>query len=249
LTCFGVDGPAGGAQNPPNLIGPRHIFFATHWPLSGPVCFLDRTGQYQKANIVRRASYGIAAGSQLPNAFDISVAYLDRDIQNCNAFKFLPSDWYKYFIWHTRDLAWQKYLVRSSIPVFTKQVTAGDLVRINRIKYFGLRADAGVNFGWDYNTVTNTAFQSNIIPGDSGSPHFLVINGEPVLISTANFTDGDTFLSPFLDSIAALMNATKDSTDAVVYAPQTVSLASFTSLPNAPDFGTVTHDPSLIVNY
>jgi streptogramin lyase len=178
------------------LISPRHIVMAEHWPKEklDQVIFHDRFGNRYTRTIIDIVK------TQIYNP-DIRIGLLDTAVP-LKFYKVLP-----------RRSDWQTHL-QGGLCFMTNQFRQVGIRRINTINNtLGPSAHPFIDFTLD--SILPSFYQPNLIPGDSGNPSFIMVRGEPVLIST--FTGGGAGSGPFFslpinyDAINAAMN-TMDST-------------------------------------
>lgn len=174
------------------LISPRHIIFAAHYQLNtgATVRFIDGSG-----NIVNRTMTAkLVHPDYKPYYPDIAIGVLDSDVPAGVSFaRVLPANWSSY-------LPTISYTSRIPFIVVDQEEKAlvGDIVGISN----------SVNIAAPENS-QRLSFWESIITGDSGSPGFLVINNQLVIVTVLTFgglfTSG-TFISAHINSINTMMN-------------------------------------------
>lgn len=200
---------------PLSLVSPKHALVAAHVaPSDGAkVVFKLPNGTYATRTVV-----GVTALSDImtaPNHTvpDLKVVLLDADVTGASIYKtFSPTDIDTYLP-STNGIKISNITRRFYLPVLRKALhfadgTWGSAHQINTLQ----SRSAGVLYnarnlnevpaeqpwyGWGY---------PSAIGGDSGSPEFCVINGEPVLLSVQHTTVGAEDVSYFTASINTIMN-------------------------------------------
>jgi hypothetical protein len=163
LTCMSVWNSRGVARRAGTLISPCHILFARHYSLAVG----DTVRYVTNDNVVVNRT--IISRSLLNN--DMAVARLDSDVPSTISFaKVLPQEGFKYLPEITRWLA----------LLTTDQEKKALVTEIFSNIFY---SDAVV-IGQPQKTVRKT-FYEVYVTGDSGSPVFLVINDELVVIGMA----------------------------------------------------------------
>jgi surface protein len=174
------------------LISPRHILFAAHYQINtgAIVRFIDSSGNVVNRTMVNK----LVHPDYKPYYPDIAIGVLDSDVPATVSFaKVLPTNWASY-------LPNISYAARVPIIIVDQEEKAlvGDIVSVSN----SLTIAEPVNS-------QRLAFWESIITGDSGSPGFVVINNELVLVTVLTygglFTSG-TFLVPHISAINTMMN-------------------------------------------
>lgn len=226
LTGMSVMTGSNSAMFPWMLISPRHIIGANHVsPGTGPFVWQDAQGNYHTANRVRGAQVD---GGSVYGSSDIHVAYLDTPVTGVTPFSLLPSTWAQYIPHLTLD---NRDLLSVGTTNQAGLSTMPFLVRVHT-------AQSGVNpwgdgfalshVGQGIDPVaSNMAFETSAVGGDSGSPIFLPINGEAVLVSAWWTQIQGPWYANYISSINAAMNSVKDVGDNTTYSVRLANLSSF----------------------
>jgi hypothetical protein len=183
----------GGTSNP------QHILIARHYELSigDQVRFSNSAGTVQTRTIIGRSSTS--------NLFDLMVCALDQPITIANALK-IPGSWI------AQDRQFDQYRANwysGGIAIHTNQFneihisTLGVVTEktsevfaemsLNGQNYGNIERNAYVTGVYTENAIPSQFYAMNkeAVPGDSGQPVFILINGEPVLLWVwANPTSG-----------------------------------------------------------
>lgn len=182
LACLTREIPRG------TLVSPRHIVGAEHYQPGASVTFLAADGTIVARTVTSRQNVGLA--NAVDNyATDVVVCLLDSDVPASIGFaKVLPS-------------AYADHLpgITNGIPGLCldqdEQALVGDLFALSATRAtFRPPTDA-----------QRLAFYEPKISGDSGNPALLLINGEPVIVTTWTF--GGAGSGPNYAAIAAQINA------------------------------------------
>jgi hypothetical protein len=122
---------------------------------------------------------------------DISIGVLESDVPNTISFaKILPSDYINYF---------PSNLYSTKLPILVTDQEKNALV--HDLNYIS----STVNF---IKPIVNNRinFYETVISGDSGSPVFLIINDELVLLCTLTYPDAGTFVTQRKGVINTIMS-------------------------------------------
>jgi hypothetical protein len=173
------------------LISKRHILFAAHYQIDNgtTIRFIDNNNNIVTRTMVNKLSLPYQPGL----GGDITIGILNSDVPNTISFaKILPANWMNY-------LPNLNTLYR--IPAIGLDQEEKALI----VELAQLDTNAGFYIP-DLNS-DRYAFSEGIIPGDSGNPVFLIINGELVIITVWSFggAGGGTNIAYYKDSINALM--------------------------------------------
>ncbi|HET8685958.1 MAG TPA: hypothetical protein VFM18_04760 [Methanosarcina sp.] len=180
-----------GSQFPIALISPRHIIKAHHTDTSytmTKVCFLDKNGTYQTANVVSH----LFINNIDPLNQDTEVLYLDRDIDvmACPPAKVLPSNFASYL----------PSFGTVNIPVISKGYTRGDYLRLQYYKYTAASKQLILSSSYP-----NSWFES-IIAGDSSGLLWVPIQNDMVLLNCIYTNVNQDNYASFISSIETAMN-------------------------------------------
>lgn len=152
------------------LISPRHILMAQHYQrnVGSTVVFHGNDGVIHTATLIAKQSI---PGGLNP---DITVGLLDVDV---------PVTYYKVLPPQTN---WGSSL-QSALVVSTHHTRNASIREVF--------STSGLRIVFRQSSVVPTSYYAPAVSGNSGNPSFLLINGEPVLIST--FTYGGGGSGPF----------------------------------------------------
>jgi len=164
LTCISPWNSTGANTRAGTLISPRHLVWAQHYsiPNGATIRFVDASN-----NVVTRT----VVNSQRIGTTDLRIGVLDSDVTGCTFAKVLPDDWATYIPTNGLEIPClaldqqEKALVTDLYRVVSGGGTA-----------FQVPTDA-----------TRLTFYESLIPGDSGNPAFLIINGELVILTVWEF--------------------------------------------------------------
>ena len=187
LTCISPWNSNGGSQQSGTLISPQHIIFANHftYPNGTSLRFVDKNNNIVTATLSTQARVG---------STDIQIGLLTTPVLSTISFsKVLPKNIATYlpsisYTYTTPALATNQF----------KQALVDDLAQIV----------GSATFKMPQNTIRQS-FYTNIIGGDSGSPAFLIINNQLVLVTCWNYGgagSGPSLIDNY-DSVNATMSA------------------------------------------
>lgn len=147
------------------LVTARHMMATGHFVISdnSTVRFITQDNQIITRTIVKRVS--IDGYNHIP---DLAVYVLDEDLpSSISPLRILPNNYNEYLdhIYQGRPA--------SLIIDQEEKANVADLIWLSHISLFGTPS-----------LIERFSFYENLIPGDSGSPAFLIINGEAVFISS-----------------------------------------------------------------
>lgn len=190
------------------LISPRHIIFAAHYQLNtgATIRFIDNLG-----NIVNRTMTAkLVHPDYKPYYPDLAIGVLDSDVPSGVSFaRVLPSNWSAYL---------PSIGYSSTIPLIVvdqeEKALVGDIGSISSTVQIASPSNA-----------QRASFWESIIVGDSGSPGFIVINNQLVIVTVLTygglFTSG-TAISAHIGAINTMMNTLGGG-----YQLSTVNLSGF----------------------
>jgi hypothetical protein len=222
LTCVSPWNSTGGSQRCGVLISPRHIIFAAHFQINNnaTIRFVDSNNNVITRTMVNKLTH---PNYYNPTALfpDITVGVLDQDVPNSIGFaKILPLNWYNYL--PTLTIENDNIAGGFTIPCLysdqQKKALVTELRSLILPPEFTLPPPGSIPWpesGRFTNTLFRTptitsreAFFESIITGDSGSPAFLIINNELVLITVWTYggAGGGTSLLYFKNDINDIMN-------------------------------------------
>lgn len=170
FTCCSVWNSSGSNTRAGTLISPRHVLFAAHYQIldGATVRFVDASG-----TVVNRVMTSkVAHPNYTPYFPDIAIGVLDSDVPAEISFaRVLP-------VTFASRLAAVSSVARLPVVVLDQEEK-------------GLIADwTGLDTSVRGSPPTNAKrleFFENIIPGDSGNPVFMLVNGQPVLLTVLTF--------------------------------------------------------------
>lgn len=214
---------------PCTLISPRHAIQAAHWtaPVGTQVTFKRTDGTYQTVTITARRRYDDSV-----NFTDLSIVMFDEDVTGCSIYSVMPSDW--------RD----RYMPRLTgapvcgvVPYLRKSRHAPDGSTLSTVitSYDSLHTDIYSNNPFVF-TMPNLlsgagGWSGYAIGGDSSSPSFWIVNGEPILFSaqsTKSYTN-DLSTGQSGNGVEIINSAMNDMAGTVgMYALQHPDLSGFT---------------------
>lgn len=213
LTCLSPWNNRAGSQRAGTAITPRHIINAAHFELQvGDTVRFVTTGN----QVVNRTITGKARHPDYQPYFpDLTVYTLDSALpETITPCAVLPADWSDYL----------KQVSKGRPPALCLDQEEKALV-----------TDVSVMDSWIQFRVPSDsqrlAFYETKIGGDSGNPAFLIINGEPVLLTvwTNGGAGGGTFIPPQISALNAMI-ATADAQAGVSTGLEvtTIDLSTFT---------------------
>lgn len=222
LTCISPWNSTGGSQRCGVLISPRHIIFAAHFQINNnaTIRFVDANNNVIIRTITNKLTHPNYS-NPIPFFPDITIGILDQDVPNSISFaKILPLNWNNYL--PTLTIENDNIAGGFAIPcLYSNQQKKAVITELRSLilpEEYTLPPPGSIP--WPENgRFTNTLFRTptitsragffeSIITGDSGSPAFLIINDELVLITVWTFggAGGGTSLLYFKDDINNMMN-------------------------------------------
>jgi len=185
LTCISPWNNNTGTEKSGTLISPQHIIFANHftYPNGTILRFVDNTNNVVNATLSTQAQVG---------STDIQIGLLTTPILSTISYaKILPKTIANYL----PSLSYNYTIPTLSTNQF-KQAIVDDLAQLTMAAQFKVPQNS-----------TRKSFYTNIISGDSGSPSFLIINNQLVLITCWTLASEGPSLIDNYDSINATMSA------------------------------------------
>lgn len=168
------------------LVSPRHALWSHHYGISN-----ESTLRFVTADnvVVDRT----VASSQQIGSSDIRLGVLNEDVPDSISFaKILPDDWADYLPNDGAGLP----LLGTDAAGNRENALVWDTTEIEGVRiYMEEPADE-----------TRDSFNEVILGGDSGSPYFLVIGDEAVLVFVLNYWDGGDSLVSYAADINAAMS-------------------------------------------
>jgi hypothetical protein len=160
-------------------ITPRHIWFAKHITTSltgATIRFITNSNTVVERTILRTINSQVG--------FDVGIALLNSDLpESINIVKILPASASKKFtstvsssgsFWINKD----KEALITNIGAFSNNSASTQIPFSSSDPNYGPIYVSGLD-------ENQRAFYKNVVVGDSGSPLFLLINNEPVLVGLA----------------------------------------------------------------
>lgn len=224
--CESLDFSAIGVQavygNPAELVTPRHIISCNHagFNVGEQFTFKNKSGVSETRTIVSTSNFGELGG-------DLRLYLLNQAVTVTQPFKILPTNWAAY-------LPSVGLYANSPLPVLHRQNVRE--VANDYFTHYTVMALTAATTNATLDTYTTGVFNgwsSKLVGGDSGSPAFLVINNQPVLIGvtyTGAFS-GDWLANTALNAqvVARMRSLAAAAGDNTAYDFSYVSLAGFTT--------------------
>ena len=199
LTCCSPWNSFSGALRAGTLISPRHVLFAAHYdevPVGAVMRFVDmQNGVVDRVLVakIRHLNY-------VPWYPDLTVGLLHEEVPPEISFaKILPDNY-------------QDWLgTGARLPALRldqeEKALIGDVWRLSAIEEAEGVTGRYTIFDEPLDA-TRTGFYEGLVIGDSGNPAFLVINGQPVLLTVWTFggPGAGTSLADFRQDVNALMS-------------------------------------------
>ena len=190
MTCCSPWNSTGGQNMAGVLISPRHVLFAAHYQIAAgaTIRFITAGGEAATRTVSATAKHP----SYRPYFPDIAIGLLDSNVPGGISFaKILPAAWSSKFPNVATDRPIPCMVVDSE-----KKALVADLEAVGST--FRLAPPGGTQ---------RAAFFENMVVGDSGSPVFLVLSGEPVLLGVVTYGGAGegTFIGNQKDSVNAVM--------------------------------------------
>jgi len=221
LTCFSPWNSNGSNQQAGTLITPRHIVYAKHFEygIGTRVWFITKTNQIVSRTLV--AKYDTVP----PDYDDICIGALDSDVPSSISYcKFLP------------------YSLSANIPnkYFADSLEQIPVIRTNQFKeamvgdlsFFSYSPYYAYSICQTPVLPQRISFYKDVIGGDSGSPCFIIINNEPVILTLWHF--GGSGYGPNYTALQSGINDGLSALDIQTgtytgYRVTNISLSGFTS--------------------
>jgi hypothetical protein len=171
LTCISPWNTTGATCMGGTLISPCHIAFANHYQISNGAKI-----RYVTSNNVTVERTVI---DQINAVDDIQIGILDSDVPSSISFaKILPSNWSTYLPNLYRNTQYNSN--SAGLPIMT--LDYDKKASVMELHY--IASNAGAYIRWPSQNSNFYPFLEMVIGGDSGSPSFLIINNQLVLILT-----------------------------------------------------------------
>lgn len=222
LTCCSPWNGTSGRLRAGTLISPRHVLLAAHYDelaIGAAMRFVDMQNQVVERTLVAK----IRHPSYVPWYPDLTVGLLDADVpaDRISFAKVLPDNYRDWLADGTRLPALaldqeEKALIR-------------DLWRLSAVEEIEGVTGAYTMFDTPFDAA-RTDYYEDLIGGDSGNPAFIIIGGQPVLLTVWTFggPGAGTSLVDFKQDINAIMSqleAAHNSVDG--YQLEEIDLSNF----------------------
>lgn len=147
------------------LISPRHVLMANHYQrgIGDVIVFHDSSGNIHSATLIAKQN---VPGGTNP---DITVGLLDVDV---------PVKYYKVLPPQTN---WAICL-NNRLVISTHHTRDASIRKVS--------STSGLYINFSQSSAVPASYYAPVVSGNSGNPSFLMINGEPILISTFTFSNG-----------------------------------------------------------
>lgn len=244
LTCISPWNSTGGSQRCGVLVSPRHILFAAHFQINNgaTIRFVDNNNNVVSRTMISKLTH---PNYYNPTAYfpDISIGLLDQDVPTSIQFtKILPLNWDNYLPSLNIDNdnlfgGFGGFTIPCLYSDQEKKACVTELRSLILPETIGVLPSPGsipwpengrfTNTLWRTPSISNRlSFFESIVTGDSGSPAFLIINNELVIITVWTFggAGGGTSLLYFKNDINDMMNTLGGG-----YQLTEISLSSFTN--------------------
>ena len=220
-----------GIGAPATLISPRHYICADHYQPGNPITFQRPDGSFQ--------TVAKTVGKRINNV-DFYIGHLSAPVTGCSIFKILPDDVYTYVPSLSGPVDAQGYIVMSWLPLLFRNMysitgKSEPSLTIFMANSQVITADpSAIKVSFSEPNGTSAIYPWQVIQalgGDSGSPAFMYVNGEPVLVSTQTKATHGSGLQPFRSQINTAMNELATSAGdplAGTYALQSADFSMFT---------------------
>lgn len=204
ISCASPWNSSGGNVMAGTLISPRHIMFCKHFnfypSIGATIYFVSPSG-----SVVTRTLSSIQHVTHPNRPIDIAIGYLNSDIPNSIKYaKILPSNWGTYL---------PSINIIKKIPIFwfnqNENASIYELTKLNE------------NFS-SYPSQKYANFFVPIIRGDSGSPFFMLVNNEPILLGVLTGGGTGALVSSCINEINSTMSSLGGS-----YSLTEINLSSF----------------------
>jgi hypothetical protein len=219
LTCISPWNSAGGITMGGTLISPCHIVFANHYQISNgsKIRYITSNNTIVERTVIDQA---------VVTNTDAQIGLLDSDVPSSISFaKILPSNWSSYLPNLYRNTQYNSN--SAGLPVIS--LDYDKKASVMELHY--VASDVSTYIRWPSRNSNFYSFLEMIIGGDSGSPSFLVINNQLVLISTwFSSIAGPFYGGSNINSINTVMNTlwTRNSRSGNSYTLTPIDLSGFT---------------------
>jgi hypothetical protein len=218
LTCISPWNSAGGITMGGTLISPCHIAFANHYQISN-----GSKIRYVTSNNVTVEKTVI---DQINAVDDIQIGMLDSDVPSSISFaKILPSNWSTYLPNLYRNTQYNSN--SAGLPIMT--LDYDKKASVMELHYIANNAGAYVR--WPSQNSIFYPFLEMVIGGDSGSPSFLIVNNQLVLILTwTSSIAGPFYGGIYITPLNTAMNTlwTRNGRSGGSYTVTPIDLSGFT---------------------
>jgi len=210
LTCISPWNSNAGQNKCGTLVSPRHFIYANHYtyPNGTTVRFVDNSNNVVDRTVTSQQRIGLT---------DIQVGVLDSDVSGGISFaKVLPTGWAVKM--PSLDGA-NGYVLPALHTDQTNKIICANLSNLSAAFAYSTLPDAT-------NWPARNPLGKTVIVGDSGSPLFIVINDELVLINCWYYAYSGPFVTNYYSDINAAMTSLGGG-----YSLTDIDLSSFTSYP------------------
>ncbi len=226
---------ASGAHKQCTLVSPRHFVWATHHvPVDGQnVRFLDSGG-----TVVQRTVNAVAAmESDGGGGSDLTLATLSAAVPaTVEPFRYLNLPQESDYV--GKSLMVFGFVTPPESPVVQPRAGRGAIAAFDSHDIDGAGSQGLTRtFRFDYNSLAGLADDAHLIPGDSGSPSFADVEGEPALVGIHAFylpenepiQNFDTFIPHYIAKLDEQMAPLGYRMRPANYTPTTLSFATATA--------------------
>jgi hypothetical protein len=202
------------------LIDRRHVVFAAHAaPVSNAILyFIGANNEVFTASFIDHSVHNEYNAANYPLTSDIYVGTLSTDAPSyITPVKVLPSNWKSKF----SNISPSSSIACAKVNQF-QQVTVVDMSATIGEEYSSLVEFCSPK---SINKDRRNEFYKSTISGDSGSPVFLILNGEAVLVGLTTYMNPLTVTDISQQNMTAFINSVSSHTASL----STVDLSSFST--------------------
>ena len=176
LTCISPWNSDSQNRKAGTLITPRHILNAAHYefPVGTAVRFVAADNTVLTRQVIGRRRHP----RFVPNWPDLTVYTLDSDLPaSIKPCKVMPANWKNYLVQNTYNRPPALGLDQEKKALIIDMISGGPSASSTVVDWLTFATPTSSN---------RLIFNENKISGDSGSPSFLIVNGELVLLTVWN---------------------------------------------------------------